>query len=375
MKILVFSWKDIRHPWAGGSEVNIHEQARRWIAQGHRVVMFTSRMKGMPRRDNVNGVEVYRAGGRFTIYLVAPFAYLLLRKRAEVILDIINGIPFFTPLYARKPIVALVHHVHRDMFVIELGPVLGRIGRFIERRVVPALYKGRPFICVSESTASAVRSHLYGGEELDIRVIHNGISVEELDVECEGRFEQPTILYLGRLKKYKQIPRLIAMMPRVRERVPDARLVVVGWGDARPEAEAAARELGVTDCVDFRGYVSPEEKAELYRRSWVLATPSMIEGWGLTVMEANACGLPAVSFDVPGLNESILDGKTGRLACDDDEFAGALTDILCDGSLRAGMAREALEWASNFTWDVTAASSLRVLAEALAKGPTSRTVR
>lgn len=370
MKILVFSWKDISHPWAGGSEVNIQEQARRWVKAGHHVTMFTSRFKGMARRDNIDGMYVYRAGGRFTIYLVAPIAYLLfLRRRADVIIDIINGVPFFTPLFSRKPIVGLVHHVHREMFVIELGPVLGRFGRFIEQYVVPSLYRSKPFICVSESTAAAMRTLLYRGDRLDITIVHNGISLDYYRPGTWPKFETPTVLYLGRLKRYKQLPRLIAMMPGVRRSVPNAKLIVVGGGDAGVEAKATVVRLDASDYVKFAGFVTDEEKSRYYQQAWVLATASMVEGWGLTVIEANACGTPAVSFNVPGLNESIVQGNTGRLADDDTEFVEALVDILSDDSLRGSLSTGATEWASNFSWDNAAAESLEVLKKALDRQP------
>lgn len=375
MRILVFSWKDMSHPWAGGSEVNIHEQAKRWVDSGNQVTMFTTHFKGTKRHERSDGMDIYRAGGRFTIYLLAPFAYLfLLRNRADVILDIINGIPFFTPLYCRKPIVALVHHVHRDMFVIELGGVVGRFGRLIERYVVPVLYRNKAFICVSRSTATSMKENLYHGDQLDISVIHNGISQNHYSGTGTTRYEKPTILYLGRLKKYKQLPKLIGMMPEVRKHVPDVDLVVVGWGDARPEAEEAARAYGVEDCVRFLGYVSDDEKAELLRRSWVLATASMVEGWGLTVIEANACGTPAVSFNVPGLNESIVDGETGMLAECDSDFVSALVEILRDEQTRKRLSDRARDWSLQFNWDTTATRSLSVLAEALQRenGPSSR---
>lgn len=365
MRILVFSWKDIKHPWAGGSEVNIQEQAARWVESGHDVTMFTSRLRGMKRREKIDGIDVYRAGGRFTVYLFAPLFYLLaLRNRADVVLDIINGTPFFTPLFSRKPIVGLVHHVHRDMFLIELGPVVGRFGRFIEQYAVPLLYRHKIVICVSESTASAMRSQMFKGSDLDIRIVNNGISLDHYQRGEFERFEQPTVLYLGRLKKYKQLPRLIAMMPRVREKVAGARLMVVGWGDAVIEAQEAASRLGASDYISFTGFVDEEKKPRLYQQAWVLATASMVEGWGLTVIEANACGTPAVAFDVPGLNESIVHRKTGLLAGDDDGFVENLVRILSDEDLRASLSREAVEWSGRFSWDEAARLSLLVLEEA-----------
>jgi glycosyltransferase involved in cell wall biosynthesis len=366
LRILIFSWKDKNHPWAGGSEVNMHEQAKRWIECGHQVTLFTSKPKGSKRRDNIKGMEVYRAGGRFTPFLLGSLFYLtLLRKRADVILEIINGIPFFTPLYARKPIVVLIHHVHRDMFVPELGPILGRIGIAIEKYLIPMLYKRQPVICVSESTAAEVASMLHRGSEMDVRVVYNGIDGSLYSPGTGEKFENPTVLYLGRMKPYKQLPRLIQIMAQVHPRVPKAELLIAGGGEAILAAEAEVKLLGADDYVRFLWEVSDAEKIELYRRSWVMATASMIEGWGLTVIEANACGTPAVAFNVPGLNASILNGKTGLLANDDGEFADNLVKLLTDASLRGRLAVNAVEWSNNFSWDSTARQTLEILEEAV----------
>jgi glycosyltransferase involved in cell wall biosynthesis len=366
LRILIFSWKDKNHPWAGGSEVNMHEQVKHWIECGHQVTLFTSKPQGSKRRDNIEGMAVYRAGGRFTPFLLASLFYqALLRKRADVILEIINGIPFFTPLFARKPIVALIHHVHRDMFVPELGPVLGRIGIAIEKYVVPMLYKRQPVICVSESTATEVASLLHKGSEMDVRVIYNGIDSSLYSPGTGEKFENPTVLYLGRMKPYKQLPRLIKIMAQVHPRVPNAELIIAGGGEAILAAEAEVKLLGADDYVRFLWEVSDAEKIELYRRSWVMATASMIEGWGLTVIEANACGTPAVAFNVPGLNASILNGKTGLLANDDGEFADNVVALLTDDSLRDRLAVNAVEWSNNFSWDSTARQTLEILEEAV----------
>jgi glycosyltransferase involved in cell wall biosynthesis len=366
LRILIFSWKDKNHPWAGGSEVNMHEQAKRWIESGHQVTLFTSKPQGSKRRDNIDGMEVYRAGLRFAPFLLAPLFYLaVLRKRADVILDIINGIPFSTPLYARKPIVGLIHHVHRDMFVPELGPVLGRIGKAIERYLVPLLYKRQPVICVSESTAMEITSLLHRGSEMDVRVVYNGIDRSIYSPGTGEKSEIPTVLYLGRLKPYKQLPRLIRIMSEVRLRVPNAELLIAGGGEAILDAEAEVKLLSADDYVHFLWEVSDAEKTELYRRSWVTATASMIEGWGLTVIEANACGTPAVAFNVPGLNASIVNGHTGLLARNDEEFAEHLVAVLTDASLRDKLAVNAVEWSNNFSWDATAQHTLEILEEAV----------
>ena len=361
MQILVFNWRDIRHPEAGGAEVNIHEQAKRWVKWGHRVTLFTARSKGHKFRDNIDGIEVFRAGGRFTVYVWAIFAYLLfLRRHADVILDIENGIPFFTPFFSLKPKALLMHHLHQEQFLVELGPFFGRVGRFMERYLVPILYRKSKIIAVSQSTANRKRQALFRGHKLRIEVIYNGLD-HSLYVSRNEKFREPTIIYLGRIKAYKRLPRLTAMMPTVRLQVPDAMLLIAGDGDALGEVEAAVERQAAKNFVCFVGRVSEEEKIDLLQRAWVAATPSMNEGWGVTVIEANACGTPAVAFRVPGLDESIAHGKSGLLAESDEEFAQHLVSILNDPKLRQKLSEGAVEWAAAFDWDETARKMLKAL--------------
>lgn len=364
MKILAFNWRDINHPEAGGAEVNIHEQARRWAAAGHQVTLFAARPKGHRFRDSIDGITIYRGGGRLTVYMWAIAAYLLfLRKRADVVLDIENGITFLTPLYCFKPKVCLFHHLHQEQFLVEMGPVMGRFGRFLERYAVPVLYRKSVLVAVSHSTARRKREALFRGGRLDIEVIHNGLDHSTYGLGGD-KCERPTVLYLGRVKTYKRLPRLIAAMPRVRERVPDVELIIAGKGDAIDEVATAVREHGVEDITRFLGEVSEEQKLDLLRRAWVMATPSMNEGWGVTVIEANACGTPAVAFRVAGLDEAIVDGKTGFLAETDEEFAERIAEVLKEPEIRERLTSGALDWASEFDWDVTAARMLERLERA-----------
>jgi glycosyltransferase involved in cell wall biosynthesis len=361
LRILVFNWRDIKHSEAGGAEVNIHEQAKRWVEMGHLVTLFTSRPGGQLSRDTIDGIEVFRAGGRYSVYPTALMVYLLkLRKRAEVVLDIENGIPFFTPLFSRKPRALLVHHLHQDQFLVEMGPLMGRFGRFLEWCVVPILYMNSKWIAVSESTAKQKREALLRGIRLDIETIHCGL--DHSTYRPGGtKFDRPTILYLGRVKAYKRLDLLVSMMDRVLENVPDAELLIAGTGDALDDVKAAASMAASTGSIRFLGFVSEQEKVDLLRRSWVMATPSMNEGWGMTVLEANSCGTPAVAFRVPGLNESIKSGESGLLADSDDQFIEHLCGILSDSNLRDALAQGAVAWAAGFDWDTSARLMLAAL--------------
>ena len=361
MKVLVFNWRDIHHPEAGGAEVNIHEQAKRWVFWGHQVTMFTARPKGHKVQDKIDGIEIFRAGGRFTVYVWAIFIYLLvLRKHCDVILDIENGIPFSTPLYSRKPKACLMLHVHQDQFLVEMGPVLGRIGRFNERYLIPVLYKNSKFIAISESTVESMRQAFRWARDLQVDVVRPGIDRTSYVPDGE-KSVNPTVLYLGRIKAYKRLPRLIAMMQKVREEVPDAELLVAGRGDALDEAKEEAERYGASEFVRFLGHVSEEEKIRLLQGAWVMATPSMNEGWGMTVIEANACGTPAVAYRVSGLDESISEGMSGLLAENDEAFIQHLVAVLSDGELRQRLSQGAIDWASAFDWDETARQMLHTL--------------
>lgn len=361
MKILIFNWRDIYHPEAGGSEVNIHEQAKRWVQWGHQVSFFTARPRGHKVRDNIDGMEIFRAGGRFTVYAWAIFIYLLvLGKRADVILDIENGIPFFTPLYSLKPKACLMLHVHQDQFLVEMGPFLGRIGRFSERYLIPIFYRNSKFIAISDSTVESMRQSFQWAENLQVDVVRPGIDRASY-VPSGDKFGKPTVLYLGRVKTYKRLPRLIAMMPIVREKVPGSELLVAGRGDALDEAKEEVKKLGAAEYVHLLGHVSEEEKVRLLQGAWVMATPSMNEGWGMTVIEANACGTPAVAYRVSGLDESISEGKSGLLADNDEEFVQHLVSVLGDRELRQVLSRGAVDWASAFDWDETARQMLHAL--------------
>lgn len=365
MKILIFSERDIEHPWGGGSPLNIHEQAKRWVAMGHEVTMITTRPRGASYRATIDGLKVYRAGNRYTVYFCAAFLYLIgLRKRADVVIDIINGIPFFTPLFSRRPKLAILHHVHREMFIIELGPYLGRFGRAIEQYIVPIMYRHVPFITSSKSTLTHMKKLLYRGDRLDVSVVYNGID-HDFYVPTSEKKERPTVLYLGRVKKYKRVTLLISMMERVRKEIPDAELIIAGGGDAVQEGQGAVERLGASDYIHFLGWVSEEEKLSLYQTVWTIASASLVEGWGLTVVEANAAGTPAVAFDVPGLNESIKHGETGLLARDEDEFVSNLIELLSDESRRSTLRRGAINWASEFDWDNTAKQTILALEEVI----------
>ena len=255
-----------------------------------------------------------------------------------------------------------MHHVHRNQFLVEMSPLLGRIGRAVEH-YFPLFLHYDTVICVSKSTADDMKKYLMGVDNLPLEVINNGIDHSFFSPGNE-RFDHPTILYLGRIKKYKQLDRLISLMPKIKEEISDIQLLIAGKGDYLDNLTAQVAQEGLGDYVKLLGHVSEEEKRDLYRKAWVLAMPSMNEGWGMNVIEANTCGTPCVAYKVPGLKDSVVHGRSGFLAEDDDQFVRYLVSIVQDPTLRDTLSHGAIEWAAEYSWDNTARQTLQVLEKA-----------
>ncbi len=363
MRILIVNWRDIEHPWAGGGEVNIHEQAKRWVQWGHQVTMlcggYPVRHRGAPRDFVVDGVRIIRRGGRFTVYLRAAMYYLRhLRGQFDVVIDVANGIPMLTPLYCRAPKVLMFHHVHLKQWFVELPWPLAVVGWFAERFVVRMLYSGVRTVAISESTRQELK-HV-GFDPKKVEVVRPGLDHRLYGLNSVSA-EPSRLVYLGRLRHYKRLDTLIRLTRDLAAEFPAIHLDMIGIGEDRPYLEDLARTEGVEERVTFHGFVSDETKVKLLQQGWVFVMPSLNEGWGISVLEANACGLPAVAFDVPGLNESIRHGETGLLGKDYDDLRSQVRRLLVDGELRQKMADEALRWSGQFDWAISAQKLLGVL--------------
>jgi len=359
--ILIINWQDIRNPFGGGAEVHLHEIFKRVAAAGHRVTLLCSGFAGAPSREQIDGLEVVRKGSRkwFNYFVPAAYRALAAKNQFAVVVDDLNKIPFYTPWFVREPILALVHHFFGKSIYRETNwPAASYV--YCSERLVPVVYRRTPFAAVSQSTADELRR---SGHESWIELLPNAVDMSQYRSEVGRKSPAPLIGYLGRLKKYKCVDHILRALPLVLQQRPDARLFIVGEGDHRPALEALAGELGIGGAVTFTGQVSHEEKVNWLNRAWVAVNHSPKEGWGLTVIEANACGVPVVAADSPGLRDSVVDGKTGRLYPfgDIDRLSQTMVDFLSDPSLRADCGREALAWARTFTWEASAQKALMII--------------
>ncbi len=349
-RILVFNWRDMRHSFAGGAEVYIESMARRWAAEGNKVTIFSGNDSFSPRSEIKDGVEIIRRGGFYLVYLWA-FLYYIFRFRGkyDVIIDCQNGIPFFTPLYAKEPVYCLIHHIHQEVFRTSLSKPLALLASFLEKDLMPIVYKNTPVITVSESSKQQILG--LGMGTAGVWVINPGIELSVLRVGEETHY--PTILYLGRLKAYKSIDILIRAFKIVALKNPEAVLVVAGSGEEDSKLKKLVRNMGFSgEQIVFIGKISDEEKIKLLQKSWMVVNPSMMEGWSIVTIEANACGTPVVASDVPGLRDSVKDSVTGYLAAygDAELFAEYIMKLIRSRTLRGKMSAAARRWAENFDW-------------------------
>lgn len=357
MNLLVLNWNDLKNPFAGGAEVHLEELVRRLVIRGHTATLLCSGWPGCEPEETIEGIRIVRRGNRYNFNLVAPLHLRRLARETgyDLLIEDINKIPFYTPLYLKMKRLVVIPHLFATTVFHEINFLLGTYIYLAERPLV-TLYRGHKFNVISESTADDIAAR--GIPREDISIIHCGIN-RRLYCQDPGvsKYDRPTILYLGRIKKYKSIQHLIIALKKVRAVLPEARLMIVGAGDYRNSLEQLTRSLELTDAVEFPGFVSPEEKVERMRRAHVAVLPSLKEGWGLTNIESNACGTAVIVACTPGLKDSVKEGVSGLLYeyGDVDELAEKLLVVLQDEPTRHRLERGGLEWAERFNWDSAAA--------------------
>src|SRR4051812_534342 len=327
LHILVMTDRDWTHPQGGGTGANLFGQVSRWVAWGHRVTVIACSYPGAKPYEHIaDGLEVHRLGGRSTVFPRAILAQARgLVPDADVVLEVVNGITFLTPLWLRTPRVTLVHHVHRDHYVREMGPVAGRAAAWLLETVpLKLLYRGSRFLTISHASATEIAELGIPLERVEVGYI--GVESEAFGADESRRAAEPTLLYLGRLKRYKRVEMVLDAL----EACPGAGLDLAGDGDHLEAIEAEIDGRGLRERVRMHGHVTEEQKHDLYQRAWVNITASSAEGWGLTVMEAAASGTPSAALAVGGLPESIVDGETGIVAQDAEELAARTRELMDD---------------------------------------------
>jgi len=359
-RIHVLAWRDLDDPDAGGSEVHADECERRWSQVGLEVVHRTSAASGQPDVAERNGYQVVRRGNRYTVFPRAIASELTGRMgRSDALVEVMNGVPFFSPIWYRRPRILLLHHIHGPMWDQILPGPFASFGRTLEARVAPAFYRRGLTATPSEATREELIELGYHPDR--VTAIPNG--TDPAFSPGGERTRHPSVVAVARLAPVKRFGMLIDAVAEARARVPGTTLTIVGDGPERAELEAQVTRLRAGDWVTFVGRIDHDELVEVYRRSWIVASASLAEGWGLSLTEAGGCGTPAVATDIRGHRSSVVDGETGILATP-DQLGAAIARVLGDAVLRRRLGSAAESRVRSMTWDATAAGVLSVLRQA-----------
>jgi glycosyltransferase involved in cell wall biosynthesis len=357
-RVHVLAWRDLDDVEAGGSELHLHEVTRRWAAAGLEVCVRTSEVPGKPTTVVRDGVEVVRRAGRYQVFPRSALAEMLGRHgRRDALVEVWNGVPFLSPLWARGPRMVIQHHDHADMWPLVLSPGLARLGSLLERRLAPPCYRSTPVVTLSTSSRAGLIDGL-GHRPDGVHVVEPGIHPR---FSPAGRRDaEPLVVSVGRLTASKRVDVLIRAFAEARDRVVGLRLEVIGDGPEEASLRTLADDLGVADAVAFRGRISDDDLVGAYRRARLVASASISEGWGMTLTEAAACGTPAVATAIDGHRDAVTDGRSGLLADDDDALSGLIVEAV--GSRWDQLSAGALTGATRFDWDRTATEAFRILA-------------
>jgi glycosyltransferase involved in cell wall biosynthesis len=369
LHIALLDYRDVTHPEAGGAEIYLNEIFQRVAARGHRVTLLCASYQGAAGEARIGNLRVLRAGNKATANFVVAREALRLARRERVDLFVENlcKLPFLLPALTKTPVLPILLHLFGHTVFQETNVVFGTYVWLYEK-LIPLVYRGLRFVVISESTAHDLAGRRVRPSRIDI--VHPGLNLSEYQERSETpRSPHPLLVYVGRLKRYKGIDIVIRAFARVRDEMPDARLVIVGRGDDRARLEALVRSLHLSRSVSLEGYVSEDAKLEWFRRAHVVLYPSPREGWGIASVEAAACGTPVLASDSDGLREAVCDGTTGFLIPhrDIDAWAHHMIRILSDTPLNEKFSAASLEWAQRFDWDVQA-DRMRRIAEEVASG-------
>jgi glycosyltransferase involved in cell wall biosynthesis len=353
MHLVAVNWRDIRNPEAGGAELHLHEILSRMVARGHEATLFATGFSGGEPELTVDGVRIIRRGAWWNAnFVLARAAGQFLRDHpANLVIEDINKIPFFMPKFTGVPVMPVIPHLFGTTVFRETNPLFASYV-YLWERFIPSVYRSSRFAVISPSTRDDLVARGIPADRIDVVLCGLDHARWRLLPEV-AKAAVPTIVHLGRARKYKAIDVVIRAFAVVRRTLPDARLVIIGGGPELPALQELARKLELESSVTFAGHMPAEAIVRELNACHVVLNASPKEGWGLTVVEANACGVPVVGSDRPGLRDSIHDGETGFLVPfgDADAMAARTLELLRDGAGYARMRDAALRWAASLTWE------------------------
>jgi glycosyltransferase involved in cell wall biosynthesis len=366
-KILVLNERDPRNPLTGGAETHVFEIFSRLVERGHDVTLIAAGFPGGSADELVDGVRVRRFANRYLYYFLVPWLARREAARCDVVVDVLNKLPFLSPWLVPRPCMAIVHHLFGTTAFRQV-PIPIALVTWLMERLIPFAYARVPILAISPSTRDDLIGR--GMDGVHIHVVPPGVDKATHVALDDGMDREPLIVWIGRLEPYKRADVAIDAMTEVLAGAPAAALVVVGAGSSREALEAHAKIRGLQSHVRFTGFVSEEEKIDWIRRAAIVVQTSEKEGWGMTMIEASICNTVPIASAVEGLRDSVQDGKSGLLVPygDSNALAQAILRVLGDSELRARLLRGGQEWSQRFGWDEVADDTLALIEEAIAPG-------
>ena len=364
LRILWYNWRCIKHPLAGGAEVYTHEIARRLVRQGHEVILVTSNPGNLPSKEEIEGYQVIRTGGKYTVYLKARGTYRKLRRQGwkpDTVIDEVNTIPFQTPKYAEEPVIMLIHQLCKDCWSHAIHPLIQPVGWWLEKTLHKTYIKHaqngkiKTIVTVSNSTRQDLIDLGYPPGK--IIIIPNGLDWEHYkDCLQKTQSKEDLAVYIGRITPYKKIEDILKAWRQVEQEKPQAHLVIAGRPDQKylKKLRKLKEKLNLKN-MEIRVNISQQEKKNLLAKAKTLIYTSTREGWGQTILEAASCRTPTIAYNAPGLKDAVQHMKTGILIQPGNirELARKTIEILENIKLRNTLAENAYQNAKQYTWEKT----------------------
>lgn len=361
MNILILNWRDPKNPKAGGAEFVTMEHAKAWVKAGHTVTWFTSLFPKAKKEETTDGVKVIRRGSSLSVYLLAPFFYLFSKSKFDVVIDEVHGVPFFTPLFVRKPKIAFIHEVAGVIWDYMYPFPINKVGRFLENRYF-SLYRKVPFWTDAPSTINELARH--GISRKQCAAIPCPITNEVIQ-KLPMKAKAPTYIFVSRLVKMKGIEDVLKAFAVILHEQKDAELWLVGGGEAKYVAilHRLSKKLEIDTKTKFWGRVSEERKLDLLGKAHILLHASVKEGWGLVVLEAASQGTPSIVYKVPGLVDSVKDGESGIIVKENtpEMLAKEAIALFQDKGKYRRLQQGGFSWVKSITWSTVTNQSLKML--------------
>jgi glycosyltransferase involved in cell wall biosynthesis len=361
MNILILNWRDTKNPKSGGAEIVTLEHAKAWVKNGHRVTWFTSKFENSKKHEKIQNVNIVRRGGSLTVFFYAPFYYLFSKNKFDLVIDEIHGIPFFTPIFVKKPKIAFIHEVADEIWDYMFPFPVNKIGKFIEPLYFK-LYKNVKFWTDAESTIEDLVSK--GIKRKNCVAINCPVNNKPI-TSLPNKEKVPTFVFVSRVVKMKGIEEVIRSFFYILRDLKDARLWIVGDGEKRyvKELKETMHSFSISTKVKFFGRVDDKKKLELMRKAHLLLHASIKEGWGLVVIEAASQGTPSIVYNVGGLKDSVKDNITGIVLKDNNakEMASEATELIRNVKRYQTFQKNSLAWAKSLTWEKATAESMNLL--------------